>query len=206
VTERRERETRRVQRRYDLYAPLYDLLTSSGQLAGWRRTLWSRATGPRILEVGVGTGQNFPCYPPDAEVTGIELSPKMLARARKKAAGLGIAVDLRQMDVQHLDYADNSFDTVVATLVFCAVPDSALGLREIARVCRTGGRVLLLEHVISDNRLLAGVMNLLNPLTRFLGDNINRRTVDEVAESPLRVDRVTDLSPRVFKMIEATSQ
>ena len=205
MTARRERATRRVQRRYDLYAPLYNLLVPSGQPAGWRTRLWSRVAGPRILEVGVGTGQNFPYYPPDAEVTGIELSPRMLARARRKAAALRISVDLSLMDVQHLDYADDSFDSVVATLVFCAVPDSALGLREIARVCRPGGRVLLIEHVISDNRFLAEAMNLLNPLTRFLGDNVNRRTVDEVAESPLRVDRVTDLSPRLFKMIEATS-
>lgn len=202
-----DRATQRVRRRWDLYAPLYDRLASSGrQLARWRGALWHRVSGSRVLEVGVGSGQNFPYYPPSAEVTGIELSGRMLSRARRRADRMGLAVDLREMDVQHLSLPDGAFDSVVATLVFCSVPDPALGFSEVARVCRPGGRVLLLEHVLSDNWLLGGFMNLLNPLTRFLGDNVNRETVREIASSPLRIDRVTELSPRFFKMIEATRQ
>jgi len=94
----------------------------------------------------------------------------------------------------------------VASFVFCSVPDPIRGLREVGRVCKPGGSVHLLEHVISARPVLARLMNLANPLARLIGDNINRRTVDNVARSGLKVDRVTDLAADIFKLIEARKE
>jgi ubiquinone/menaquinone biosynthesis C-methylase UbiE len=128
----------------------------------------------------------------------------MLSRAREKAEKQELKVHLLRMDVQNLEFEDNTFDSVVASFVFCSVPDPARGLMEVERVCRPGGKVVLLEHVLSANRILAGMMNLVNPLiVRMMGVNINRETVENVATSALVIEHVTDLGAGIFKLIEA---
>ena len=128
----------------------------------------------------------------------------MLARARDKAKKQGLPVHLQQMDVQNLTFEDNTFDSVAASFVFCSVPDPVRGLMEIERVCKPGGKVLLLEHILSANRVLAWLMNLTNPIiVRTMGPNINRRTVENVSKSGLVVEQVTDLGWGIFKLIEA---
>lgn len=160
--------------------------------------------GKDILEVGVGTGKNFPYYPENADITAIDFSDKMLSRAREKAQKQNVKVHLRQMDIQNLEFEDNTFDTVVASFVFCSVPDPVRGLMEVERVCRPGGKVVLLEHVLSANRILASIMNLANPMiVRMIGANINRRTVDNVTQSGLNIEKVTELAAGIFKLIEA---
>jgi phosphatidylethanolamine/phosphatidyl-N-methylethanolamine N-methyltransferase len=84
---------------------------------------------------------------------------------------------LQVMDVRKLEFADNSFDSVVSTFVFCSVPDPIVGLKEVKRVSRSGGKILLLEHVLSANRIIADLMNMANPIVvRIMGANINRNT------------------------------
>jgi ubiquinone/menaquinone biosynthesis C-methylase UbiE len=199
--------TEAARRRYDRIAPVYDLmegLVERSRYSRWREILWSKAEGKKILEVGVGTGKNFPYYRADAEITAIDFSEKMLSRARQKVKKQGIEVDLQQMDVQNMSFEDDMFDTVVATFVFCSVPNPIKGLEEIKRVCKPGGKVLLLEHVLSANRVLAFLMNLANPLVvGVMGPNINRKTVENVANSGLKVEQVTDLAAGIFKLIEA---
>ena len=196
-----------ARRRYDRIAPVYDLmevLTERLRYRKWRELLWSKVEGTRILEVGVGTGKNFPYYPANAEITAIDFSEGMLRRAERRASEHGVKVHLKQMDVQNLQFEDNTFDTVVASFVFCSVPDPVRGLREIERVCRPEGKVVLLEHVLSANRILGWFMNLANPLVvRIGGVNINRRTADNVVKSGLAVEQVTDLGVGIFKLIEA---
>ncbi len=160
--------------------------------------------GTHILEVGVGTGKNFPCYPSDAEITAVDFSKEMLKRAQDKVSKQKVKVRLQQMDVQNLEFEDDTYDTVVASFVFCSVPDPVRGLMEVERVCKPGGRVVLLEHVLSANRVLDWLMNLANPLVvRIMGANINRQTVENVSKSGLVVERVTDLGAGIFKLIEA---
>jgi ubiquinone/menaquinone biosynthesis C-methylase UbiE len=161
--------------------------------------------GGKVLEVGIGTGKNMPFYPEGPQFSGIDLTPGMLERARKRARQLGLDLELSLGDVQALDFADASFDTVVASFVFCSVPDPRLGLRELGRVVKPEGRILLMEHVRSAKPLLGSLMDLLNPVVvRIVGANINRRTVENARGAGLAIDSVIDLGVGdIFKLITA---
>ena len=199
------RATQRVRDRYNRIARVYDRADAvmERRLAPWRRMLWERVRGQSILEVGVGTGANIPYYPPGARVVAVDISEGMLERARMRAAQLGAEIDLRLMDGQCLEFQAGVFDAAVATLVFCSMPRPALGLKEMARVCRPGGRVVLLEHVRSANPFLGGLMDVANPLTLFfLAENINRTTVETARHAGLRLRDVVRLSG-IFRLIEA---
>lgn len=199
--------TRATRNRYQRLAPLYDLMETfpERRYRSWRQRMWSQVEGPKILEVGVGTGKNFPYYPPNTQVSAIDLTPGMLERAKKQAKALNLKVDLRLGDAQALPFPNTSFDNVVATFVFCSVPDPKLGLRELGRVLKRGGKILLLEHVRSRLFLLGPLMDLLNPLfVRTMGPNINRRTVENVRMAGLVIDKVDDLDRGdIFKLIHA---
>ncbi len=199
--------TTRVRKRYDRLAPVYDLMEALMERTAqkWRRLLWEGVEGEKILEVGVGTGKNMPYYPGGSKITAIDLSAKMLERARRRAERLGIAVELRQMDAQALDLPDNSFDTVVATFVFCSMPDPVRGLRELGRVAKPKGKILLLEHMRPESPWLGKLFDLLNPITaRLFGFNINRRTLENIRKARLELERMQSLDRLgIFKLIVA---
>ncbi|MDP2994877.1 MAG: methyltransferase domain-containing protein, partial [Anaerolineales bacterium] len=198
-----------TRRRYQRIAPVYDSMQALGERRyhAWRRRLWALAHGPSVLEVGVGTGKNMPFYPAGVSITGIDLTPGMLERARRRMPELGLddRVTLQLGDVQRLDFPDASFDTAVATFVFCSVPDPVLGLREMKRVIKPGGRAILLEHMRSPNPAVGALMDLLNPLVvSMMGANINRHTVENVQKAGLELERVEDLGlGGIFKLIVA---
>jgi ubiquinone/menaquinone biosynthesis C-methylase UbiE len=199
--------SKRTQRRYDRLAFAYDTMEAPLErfrFAGWRQRLRNRITGPTALEVGVGTGKNFSYYPSGVQVVGVDLSPRMLMRARRKATKLDLDIDLREMDVQSLDFPDHCFDTVFATFVFCSVPDPVDGLRELRRVCRPSGRLLLLEHMRPENFVLGLIFDALNPIVvRMMGANINRRTMDNIRSAGWNVRIEENLSSDIVRWIEA---
>lgn len=196
-----------IRQRYDRLAPWFDGL--EGFLEGLlfrrlRQQLWAQAEGPHILEIGVGTGKNFPLYPSDARITAIDFSQKMLDQAIRKQQRQQIAVDLALMDVESLCYADNSFDTVIGSFVFCSVPKPRKGLKELYRVCKPGGQVLLLEHVLSSHKAMATMMNMLNPLVvSTLGANINRQTVKILQGCAFKKILIDPASSDMIKLIRA---
>lgn len=191
VDQRTEQD--RVTQRYDRIARIYDTYDAPMDWLGTRRRrrrVLARARGA-VLEVGVGTGRNLEHYPPGIELTGIDVSERMLDRARRRAARLGSRVRLTRADVQALPFPDGSFDTVAATCVFCSVADPARGLAEVARVVRPDGQVLLLEHVRPTNPLLGLLADLVSPLTRrLLGPAMNRRTEETVVRAGLEIVEV----------------
>lgn len=193
-----------VRDRYNRVARFYDLeqrLEEPFVFGRLRKALWADApsTGS-ILEVGVGTGANMRHYPAGARMTAIDISDRMLARAKTRAQRDHVTVDLALMDAQHLDFADEAFDAVVATCVFCSVPDPIAGLREVLRVLKPGGKLLLLEHVRSGNSVVGKVMDLLNPIAvRMSGANINRRTVGNVRTAGFPD---SDVSSHAFGLIK----
>lgn len=142
---------------------------------GGREWIGARATG-RILDVAIGSGRNLAHYAPEAVVTGIDLSPAMLALAKKEAASLGRSVDLRAADAELLPFGDASFDTVVCALSLCNIPHPARAIAEMYRVLASGGQLLLLDHIGSSWPPLYAAQWAVDQVThRTAGEHMTRR-------------------------------
>jgi ubiquinone/menaquinone biosynthesis C-methylase UbiE len=188
-----ETETERVRAVQDKQAPKYDRQISFFEhvlFGDGRAWVCSQARG-KVLELACGTARNLPFYRDDVEVTGIELSPEMLAIGRQRAKELGHPADLRVGDVQELEFPDESFDTVTCTLGFCTIPDTTAAAREAYRVLRPAGWLLMLEHVRSPVRGVRAGQRLLEPLAvRFEADHLLREPLDYLPGVGFEIDAV----------------
>ena len=198
---------RRFREHWDRTARWYDRLAGPMErmirLARGRAWAFERVTGGRILEVGAGTGKNLPLHPAGATVVATDLSPGMLARAKAKAAGTRANVRFVVTNAEDLAFRDGVFDQVVATCVFCSVPDPVRGLREAGRVLRPEGRVVLLEHM-RPGGVLGKLFDLLDPLmSRLMGPHINRRTLDNVRKAGLRITEERNVFSDWVKVVAA---
>ena len=181
--------TRQTRRRWDRKAWLYDLLTSPAErmmgLARGRAWVFHRVPRGRVLEVGAGTGKNLSLYPAGSAVVTTDLSAGMLARAVGKAGRQSDGLRFVVTDAEDLAFKDGVFDAVVATCVFCSVPDPVRGLREVRRVLRKGGEAVLLEHM-RPRGILGRIFDLLDPVaSRLMGPHINRRTLNNIRDAGL---------------------
>jgi ubiquinone/menaquinone biosynthesis C-methylase UbiE len=205
VTERTA-ETERVRRIQDKEAPKYDRRIGFFERAlfgGGREWVCSQARGD-VLEIAAGTARNLPHYASDVRLTGVELSPEMVAIARRRQKELGREADLRVGDVQRLEFGDESFDTVVSTLSLCTIPDDREAVREAYRVLRPGGRFLLLEHVRSPRLPVWLVQWLLDPLAvRFAADHLVREPLDHLAAAGFEIEHLERMKWGIVERIAA---
>ena len=165
-------EKRQVQRAYELYAPVYDFIFdwifAPGRTAALKQLALERSDS--VLEVGIGTGLNLPLYPWACQLTGIDLSQEMLDKAVERVQTLTMPnVTLKVMDATSLDFGDNEFDKVVATYTISAVPEPVAVLKEMRRVVKPDGIIVILNHFRSDRRLTGWVEDLLAPVCTRLG-------------------------------------
>ena len=179
-----------IGQKYNDFASKYDLAEAIPELLGLRRlrkSLLSQAEG-NVLEIAAGTGRNLQHYPTGCNITAIDLSEGMMGIARKKASDLGITVDFHYMDAEDLSFEQNSFDTVVDTLSACTFLDPVKALGEMARVCKPGGKILLLEHGRSNRGWLGQFQDWrADSHARQLGCVWNREPQDMVLEAGLLV-------------------
>ncbi|WP_054754286.1 class I SAM-dependent methyltransferase [Piscibacillus salipiscarius] len=167
----------------------------------WRKELLKGVNG-RILEVGVGIGTNFKYYPKEAEVVGIDFSSKMLDRAREKVDEAACEIELYEMDVENLEFNDDSFDYIVSTCVFCSVPHPVKGLKELRRVVKPEGKIVMLEHMRSENEFIGKVLDFFNPVSvNLIGVNVNRKTISNIYQANLEVEKQEYLMTSVMRRL-----
>ena len=181
-----DRELDRTRRFWDRYSAVYDRRmgrTERMLFPGGREWACAQAAG-EVLEVAVGTGRNLPYYSGSAvrSLTGVDLSPGMLAVARDRARALSLDADLRTGNAEALDFGDAAFDSVVCTISLCNIPDYRAAIKEMYRVLRPGGRLVLIDHVASDRWWVLFAQKLLEQATRRMnGDYQTRRPLPLVA-------------------------
>jgi ubiquinone/menaquinone biosynthesis C-methylase UbiE len=194
--------------RYQRIAPVYELLElpfEYGRYRQIRRLLFQGLSG-RVLDAGVGTGRNFPFYPPGTKVIGIDISPAMLARAERKRKSAPVDVQLRQMDVTRLDFADQTFDAAVATFLFCVLPEESQvpGLRELSRVVKKGGSVRLLEYVRPHRSVRRVIAKLWEPWIAWAyGASFDRRTEEHIPRAGLEIIEARFVVDDLVRLISA---
>lgn len=182
---------------YSNLAPLYDKVfgTIFYSRLRWVIEALNISRGARVLEVGAGTGTSFPAYPRHCEVIGIDLAPDMLARAREKIRENGWThLKVLEMDALHLEFPDDSFDYIMAFHVVTVVPDPIKMIEEAKRVCRPGGRIVIVNHFTSDLPPLGFLTEALDPVTRRLGWRTNLRLKPFVQATELKIEAVYKLS------------
>ncbi len=203
----RESETSNFAR-YQRIAPFYDVLDLPFEYGRYRKIrpqLFAGLSG-LILDAGVGTGRNFPFYPPGARIVGIDLSPAMLARAARRRPSGRAEIELRQMDVTRIDLPDCHFDAAVATFLFCVLPDELQvpALRELNRVTKPGGIIRLLEYTRPQGAIRRAMTKVWEPWVRWAyGAGFDRRTEQHIPEAGLRLIQSRFVVDDLIKIIEA---
>ena len=172
---------RKIKNRYNKIAKYFDSLErpmGTSGFAKWRKEIVPQATG-KTLEVGVGTGKNIPFYPKNIDITAIDFSKKMLEEAKAKYQDSPLKINFLEMDVQNMDFENNTFDTVITSCVFCSVPDPVKDLKEIKRVLKPDW------------------FNFI-PLN-IMGANINRKTKQNLIKAGFNDVKVTELWKDIVK-------
>jgi phosphatidylethanolamine/phosphatidyl-N-methylethanolamine N-methyltransferase len=184
-------------RLYSDFAPLYDKVFGKIFYSRLERVIEALEIpcGAKVLEIGAGTGTSFPAYPTHCDVTGIDLAPDMLARARRKIRENGWShFKVIEMNALDLEFPENSFDYVMAFHVVTVVPDPIRMIEEAKRVCKPEGRIVIVNHFTSDVPLLGSLTQALDPITRWLGWRTDLKLKPFIEMADLTVENVYKLS------------
>jgi phosphatidylethanolamine/phosphatidyl-N-methylethanolamine N-methyltransferase len=178
---------------YGEFAPLYDKIFSKLFYNRLERVIEDLGIPPaaQVLEVGAGTGTSFPAYPAHCSVTGVDLAPDMLARARQKIADNGWRhLQVIEMNALDLKFPDNSFDYVMAFHVVTVVPDPVRMIAEAKRVCKPNGKIVIVNHFTSDVPVLGTLTRAMDPITRLLGWRTDLQLKPFIASTGLIIEKV----------------
>jgi phosphatidylethanolamine/phosphatidyl-N-methylethanolamine N-methyltransferase len=195
---------------YEKLASVYDLAFGPTLQPGRVRALQQMdiQPGERVLEVGVGTGINLSLYPKSCRMTGIDFSSSMLEKARERVARGGLRqMRLLQMDAADLKFADDSFDIVYAPYLISVVPDPVKVAQEMRRVCRSGGRIIFLNHFLSPNPIVSRVERLISPFTIHIGFKADLDLSAFLAQSalePISIEKVN--VPRIWSLVTCVKE
>ena len=198
---------RQAASKWDRAAGKFDLFGAGSEKrwAPWKRDFFSKMGDGKILFVAVGTGQDIQFFPPGRNISGVDISERMLEKARPRADAYAGKLDLIQMSVHALDFSDDCFDQAFTSCTFCSVPDPVKGLSEIRRVLKPGGALAMFEHTGSRWPPFSLMLDLMTPLTRLGGPEVNRKTVANVERAGFQLRRVVNLYLDVVKTIEAVA-
>ena len=195
-----------IRQTYDRIAHWYDLMEAVPEFLGVRRLRYEilqRASG-KVLDVAVGTGKNLRYYPGTCQITAVDMSPAMLKIARRRADSLCLDITLLMMDAEAIGFHDKSFDTVVSSLTLCTFPEPIAALQEMARVCRTNGSILLVEHGRSDCKRLGRWQDRrADRHAAKVGCHWNREPLEIVLKAGLKVMDARRTFFGIFHLIEA---
>lgn len=192
------------QAKWDAAAETYDRL-SYGPERRWaplKRELFATMHG-KILFLAAGTGLDFEFFPPGQDIDAIDISTRMLERARPRAAAYEGRLTLYEMDAQRLAFEDASFDQIFSVCTFCSVPDPVAGLRELRRVLRPGGELRMFEHTGSRWFPFSLMLHIMTPITRRIGPEMNRDTVSNVRKAGFTLREVRNIYLDVVRIIVA---
>lgn len=195
-----------LERVYTNYSSVYDL--TFGQAFDQSRESAVKglqfAPNDKVLEVGVGTGMALPLYPRHCRIVGIDLSEGMLKKSKARIAKHGLDhVTLQRMDAGQMNFDDNAFDLVMAAYVVTAVPDYRKVVAEMIRVCRPGGRIVMLNHFSNGNKLIAAVEKLISPMCQRIGFRTDLSLRHVLEGTTLRVTRKEKMNPfRYWYLVE----
>lgn len=196
-----------TQAKWDNAAPNFDLMAGRGAEKRWRpfkKKLFERMDG-RILFLALGTGLDIETFPPGKTITAIDISPKMLEVAQSRIASYEGELSAQVMDVHSLEFEDNSFDQIFTSCTFCSVPHPVAALRSMRRVLKPGGELFMFEHTGSRYYPFKLMMDLMTLLTRKVGPEMNRTTVENVQAAGYQLREVNNLFLDVVKTIEAVN-
>jgi ubiquinone/menaquinone biosynthesis C-methylase UbiE len=192
-----------TQLKWDKASQNFDFFTwaDDRRLGPHKQRLFAKIRGATLM-VAAGTGNDFRFFPPEQSIIAIDISPRMLERAAAKAAHYPGTIELRQMDVTQLPFPENTFDTVVTVCTFCSVPKPVAGLRELYRVLKPGGQILMFEHVRSRIGPVGVFLDLMTFFSRRMGPDLNRDTVGNVEKAGFRIRREENVYLDIVKIIE----
>jgi ubiquinone/menaquinone biosynthesis C-methylase UbiE len=195
-----------TQKKWDRASQNFDLMAGYGPERRWepfKRKLFSRMGDGKILFLAIGTGLDIEFFPAGRTITGIDISEGMLQKAKARAEGYSGTLELRQMDVHDMPFAEGEFDQVFTSCTFCSVPNPVKGLEALRRVLKPGGELHMFEHTGSRYFPFSLMMNLMTPLSRRVGPEMNRPTVDNVMAAGFTLDEVSNVYLDVVKTISA---